>query len=165
MQKTLVQFLGWYDPLEKEWATHPNILGLLLDSASKESACSAWRRERLLTPVFWPGQFHGLYSTWGCKESDTTEWRWLHSFSFTYQLYSEYSTVSGFQFFSFFLYSLFHSWYNPVLIECGAHDFVIYGIFVFSASCHEFEQNLSNLMASCDCLGSQQYLITFSNTV
>ena len=21
-----------------------------------------WRRERLLTPVFWPGEFHGLYS-------------------------------------------------------------------------------------------------------
>ena len=33
-----------------------------------------WRRERLLTPVFWPGEFHGLYSPWSCKESDTTEW-------------------------------------------------------------------------------------------
>ena len=33
-----------------------------------------WRRERLLTPVFWPGEFHGLYSSWGCKESDMTEW-------------------------------------------------------------------------------------------
>ena len=32
-----------------------------------------WRRERLLTPVFWPGKFHGLYSLWGCKELDTTE--------------------------------------------------------------------------------------------
>ena len=21
-----------------------------------------WRRERLLTPVFWPGEFHGLYT-------------------------------------------------------------------------------------------------------
>ena len=31
-----------------------------------------WRRERLPTPVFWPGEFHGLYSPWGCKESDTT---------------------------------------------------------------------------------------------
>ena len=27
-----------------------------------------WRRERLFTPVFWPGEFHGLYSPWGCKE-------------------------------------------------------------------------------------------------
>ena len=24
-----------------------------------------WRRERLSTPVFWPGEFHGLYSLWG----------------------------------------------------------------------------------------------------
>ena len=23
--------------------------------------------------VFWPGEFHGLYSPWGLKESDTTE--------------------------------------------------------------------------------------------
>ena len=32
-----------------------------------------WRRERPPTPVFWPGEFHGLYSPQGCKESDTTE--------------------------------------------------------------------------------------------
>ena len=32
-----------------------------------------WRRERLPTQVFWPGEFHGLYSPWGCKESDATE--------------------------------------------------------------------------------------------
>ena len=25
------------------------------------------------TPVFWSGEFHGLYSPWGHKESDTTE--------------------------------------------------------------------------------------------
>ena len=32
-----------------------------------------WRRKRLPTPVFWPGEFHGLYSSWGHKELDTTE--------------------------------------------------------------------------------------------
>ena len=32
-----------------------------------------WRRERLPTPAFWPGEFHGVYSPWGRKESDTTE--------------------------------------------------------------------------------------------
>ena len=32
-----------------------------------------WRRERLPTPVFWPGKFHGLYSPWGRKELDRTE--------------------------------------------------------------------------------------------
>ena len=26
-----------------------------------------WRRERLPTPIFWPGEFHGLYSPWGHK--------------------------------------------------------------------------------------------------
>ena len=29
-----------------------------------------WRRERLPTPVFWPGEFHGMYSPWGRKEHD-----------------------------------------------------------------------------------------------
>ena len=32
-----------------------------------------WKRKRLPTPVFWPGEFHRLYSPWGRKESDTTE--------------------------------------------------------------------------------------------
>ena len=31
------------------------------------------RREKLPTPVFWPGEFHGLYGPWGRKESDMTE--------------------------------------------------------------------------------------------
>ena len=54
-------------------------------SAGKESACNVgdlgWipglgrspgEGKRLPTPVFWPGEFHGLYSPWGRKESDTT---------------------------------------------------------------------------------------------
>ena len=56
------------------------------DSAGKESAYNVgdlglipWRRERLPTPVFWPGEFHGLYSPWGYKELDTTEQLSLHS--------------------------------------------------------------------------------------
>ena len=32
-----------------------------------------WRREWLPTPVFLPGELHGLYSPWGCKESDMNE--------------------------------------------------------------------------------------------
>ena len=46
MRETWVQSLGWEDPLAKGKAP---------------------------TPVFWPGEFHGLYSPWGCKESDTIE--------------------------------------------------------------------------------------------
>ena len=34
----------------------------------------SWRRERLPTPVFWPGELHGLYSPWLHKELDTTKW-------------------------------------------------------------------------------------------
>ena len=54
-----------------------------LGSAGKESTCNAevrslgwedsWRRESLPTPVFWPGEFHGLHSAWGRNESDMTE--------------------------------------------------------------------------------------------
>ena len=43
MRETWVQSLGWEDP---------------------------WRRKRLPTPVFWPGEVHGLYSPRGRKESD-----------------------------------------------------------------------------------------------
>ena len=32
-----------------------------------------WKSHWLPTPVFWPGEFHGLYSPWGCKELDTIE--------------------------------------------------------------------------------------------
>ena len=55
-------------------------------SAGKESACNAGdlgsipglgrspgKRKGYPTPVFWPGEFHGLYSPWGGKESDASE--------------------------------------------------------------------------------------------
>ena len=48
MRETWVQPLGWEDPPEKGMATLPTL-------------------------VLWPGEFHGLYSPWGCKESDMTE--------------------------------------------------------------------------------------------
>ena len=49
-----------------------------------------WRRERLPTPVFWPGESHGLYSPWSRKESDTTEQLSLYFTS------SEYSGLISF---------------------------------------------------------------------
>ena len=61
-------------------------LGFPGGSAGKESACNAGdpgsipglgTSQQLPTPVFWPREFHGLYSPWGCKESDTTERRSL----------------------------------------------------------------------------------------
>ena len=67
------------------------VTGLPCGSAGKESICNygrpefdpwvekiPWRRERLPIPVFWPGEFHGLFSPWGRKGSDTTE-RLSHS--------------------------------------------------------------------------------------
>ena len=52
VQETWVRSLGWEDPLEKGMATHSSVL--------------AWRIPRT-------EEAGGLYSPWGCKESDTTE--------------------------------------------------------------------------------------------
>ena len=58
----------------------------LVGKFGKESGCnvgdlgsipglgrSPGERERLPIPVFWPGEFHGLYSPWGRKELDMIE--------------------------------------------------------------------------------------------
>ena len=68
-----------------------SFLGFPGGSDGEESACNAgdqrsipelgripWRRKRLPTPVFLPGESHrqrslAVYSPWGHKESDTTE--------------------------------------------------------------------------------------------
>ena len=57
----------------------------------KKLLCNTWRaedkytsrdvymrREKLPTPVCWPGEFQGSYSPWNHKESDTTEQLSLH---------------------------------------------------------------------------------------
>ena len=67
------------------WVTFPS-KGFPCGSTGQESACNSgdlglipglgrfpWRRERLPIPVFWPGEFHGLCSPWGLKESDMTD--------------------------------------------------------------------------------------------
>ena len=79
----LLQLSTWGDQLLL--LTILSVLSIPGCSAGKESACNAgpgfdpwvgkipWRRERLPTPVFWPGEFHELYSPWGRKELDRTE--------------------------------------------------------------------------------------------
>jgi len=73
-----------------------------------------WRRERLPTPVFWPGEFHGLYSPWGCK----VRHNWV---TFTYKQLISYLDLSmsfTLIFCTHFIYShpityfefLFHFW-------------------------------------------------------
>ena len=64
-----------------------------------------WRREGLSTPIFWLGELHGLYSLWGCKESDTTKWFSLSSVKL--QLLS--MVVSHFSGFSY------PGWFLPLL--------------------------------------------------
>ena len=86
MWETPVQFLGWKDPLEKvdyplqySWAFFEAELVKNLPAVFRRPGFSPWfgkvpwRRERLPTPVFWPGEVHDLYSPWGHKELDTTE--------------------------------------------------------------------------------------------
>ena len=88
MQETLVRFLVGKIRWRRDRLPTPVFLGLGFPhgSAGKASTCNAedlglipwlqkipWRRERLPTPVFLPGEFHGLYSPWGCKELDMTE--------------------------------------------------------------------------------------------
>ena len=76
MQETQVQSLDLEDPLEEEMATHSSILvwkipwmeepGGLQSMGSR--GCPG-EGNGLPTPVFWPGEFYGLYSPWGHKET------------------------------------------------------------------------------------------------
>ena len=81
------QFDSWVRkiPWRRERLPTPVFLGFPCGSADKESACNVgdlgrslgWedprRRERRPTPVFQPGEFQGLCSPWGHKESVMTE--------------------------------------------------------------------------------------------
>ena len=85
MQETPVRFLGQKDCWRRDRLSTPVFLGLPYGSVGKESDCSegnlglilGWEdpleKGNATTPVFWPGEFHGLYSSCGGKELDTTE--------------------------------------------------------------------------------------------
>ena len=85
-----------------------------------------WRKEWLPTPVFWPGEFQGLYSPWGHKELDTTEQLSL-SFGLNFHLNSgmklaihrKYSEKNGIQSYSRrlmnFTYTHMHTTLQAVL--------------------------------------------------
>ena len=49
--------------------------------------------EQLPIQVFWPGEFYGLYSPWGHKESDRTEL--LSLFKNEYRFYTEMTQFIG----------------------------------------------------------------------
>ena len=86
MQETLVGSWAGKICWRRDRLPTPVFLGFPCGSAGKDFACnvrdlgltpglgrSPGIRERLPTPVFRPGDFHGLYSPWGCKELDTSE--------------------------------------------------------------------------------------------
>ena len=86
MLEILVQFLAWEDPWRRDRLPTSVFLGFPGDSDGKEFTCNAGdldlipglerssgEGKGLPAPVFWPGEFHGLYSPWGHKESDMTE--------------------------------------------------------------------------------------------
>ena len=98
IQETPVWFPGRDNLLETGLATHSSILGLPL-WLSWWNICMQcrrpgfdpwvgkilWGRESQLTPVSCPGNFHGLYSPWGHKESDRTK----QLFTFTSPKYND----------------------------------------------------------------------------
>ena len=61
----------WWQILEQTLQGPPAMREIWVLSLGWEDP---WKRKQLPTPVFWPREFHELYSPWGCKESDTTEW-------------------------------------------------------------------------------------------
>ena len=85
IQETLVWFLGWEDLLEKEEATLKYSWASLVVQLVKNPPAmwETWvqspgwedplEKERATSPIFWPGEFQGLYSLWVPKELDTTE--------------------------------------------------------------------------------------------
>ena len=80
----------------------------------------SWRREQLPTALFLSGEFHGLYSLQGCKESDTTEGLSPHSTSLHELLKVQFDKQSmmtkSIAFFIVFTTG-FHKWMLP--LACG----------------------------------------------
>ena len=75
MNETQLRFLGWEDPSQYSWA--PLVAQLVKNLPAMQETWVRkipWRRDRLPTPVFWPGELYELYSPWGLRESDTTKW-------------------------------------------------------------------------------------------
>ena len=80
-------------------------MGFLGSSAGKESSCNAgdldsipglgrspWRREWLPTPVFWPGEFHGLFhgvaKSWTCRPQSMGSLRVRHDWATSLSLFT-----------------------------------------------------------------------------
>ena len=118
MQETPVQFLGWEGiSWRRDRLPTSVFLGFSSGSVGTDSTWNArhWgsisglRRspgegKGLPTPVFWPGEFHGLCSRWGLRELDTTERLSVsHSFDSNNILIVDYSYLKVLSHFTVFL--------------------------------------------------------------
>ena len=58
----ILPYVKWVSLVAQLVKSPPTVLEIWVRSLGWEDP---WRRERLPTPVFRPGEFHGLYSPWG----------------------------------------------------------------------------------------------------
>ena len=90
MQETWVRSLGWEDP---------------------------WRRERLPTPVLWPGEFRGLYSHWVTKSQTRLSDLHFASMICWITFYAFASSQKSSPFYTLLIYLIW------VIISLGAKEF------------------------------------------
>ena len=105
MWKTWVRSLGWKDPVEKGKATHSNILAWIIP----------W-----------------LYSPWGCKVSDTSEW-FLHYILVIdfFNLIWETRLFQTHKFHSFSFFTVFLLFPYPVIKVNSLSQFCYYLKYLF----------------------------------
>ena len=136
MQETPILFLVRKIPWKRDRLPTPVFLGFLGGSAGKESACNAGDLgsipelggspgEGIPTPVFWSGEFHGMYSPWGHKESDKSEWLSLSllvdSWPLIFLLLLSFNLQPGFSYFPML----------PFFASSFSWEFAMRSVFVF----------------------------------
>ena len=62
-----------HDLCQRRSSLPANELQVQRDTSKNDIETEYLKRYGLPTPVFWPGEFHGLYSPWGRTELDTSE--------------------------------------------------------------------------------------------
>ena len=77
-----------------------------------------WRKERLPTPVFWPGGFHGLYSLWNSPGRNTG----VGSLSLLQGIFPTQGSNPGLLHCRWILYQLSHKG-SPKTVEWVAYPF------------------------------------------
>ena len=103
------------------------------------------------TPVFWPGEFHGLYSPWGLKEPDMTEWLSLSFRIDWFDLLTVQGTLKsllqqhGFIFFLFYFFNsmvLKHQFFNAGYALSSMKRAFIHLASIQSLNCVSLHQHI-----------------------